>query len=121
MFIWAVNSTKHSSHTHNMFLFNTYDIANKRKLNGAQLELSYGVFYPKERMETDKEVARTYRTLKRHSRQSNNFLTTNLNSSTYCLVTVMLLRICMHLFFMKRNYLVMLFVEKHYSELKQFA
>lgn len=63
VFIWALNDNKLNDQRENMFLFNTHNIADGQTITYAQLELSNGVFYPREIMNPTVEIAKTYRTL----------------------------------------------------------
>ena len=56
-------------------MFDTLSVGSgNRQFTNVQLELSNGVFYPQERMEPHREVARINRTLMRYSRQFNDYL-----------------------------------------------
>lgn len=63
VFVLVLNETKLNDQEQNMFLFNTYNIANNRTITSCQLELSNGVYYPQERLEPTTQLAKTYRTL----------------------------------------------------------
>lgn len=73
VFIWALNDTKMNSQEQNMFLFNTYNIANGRSFTDAQLELSNGIFYPQERLQPTTELSKTYRTLTEYEKGFNSY------------------------------------------------
>ena len=75
VFIWALNDVKLNYQEQNMFLFNTYKIANDRTFSDAQLELSNRVFYPQERLQPTTELAKTYRTLMEYEKGFNSYFT----------------------------------------------
>ena len=75
VFIWVLNTTKMSDQEQNMFVFNTYNIANARTITSAQLELSNGVFYPKSIMNPTTEMATAFRELQEYNKGFNDHLT----------------------------------------------
>ena len=74
VFIWALNSTKMNDQEQNMFVFNTYNIANARTITGAQLELSNGVLYPRRIINPTKDIAEAYRKLIEYNMGYNDYL-----------------------------------------------
>ena len=75
VFVWALNDAKMSDQTQNPFLFNTYNIANNRTFSNARLELSNGIFYPKEELKPDTEIVQAYRTLMEYQKDFNTYYT----------------------------------------------
>ena len=63
IFLWALNDTKLRSQTRNMFLFNTYNIANGQTIANARLTLGNGVQYPNGVLYPTSEKGRTYNEL----------------------------------------------------------
>ena len=74
VFIWALNSTKLNDQEQNMFVFNTYNIANARTITSAQLELSNGVLYPERIINPTKDIAEAYRKLIEYNKGYNDYL-----------------------------------------------
>ena len=74
LFVWVLNTTKFSNQEQNMFVFNTYNIADARTITSAQLELSNGVFYPERIMNPTAELAKTYRELIEYNKDFNNYM-----------------------------------------------
>ena len=74
VFIWALNEAKMENQEQNMFLCNTYNIANAQTFSNAQLELSNGVFYPQEILHPSTEVSKTYDTLMKYQSGHNNYI-----------------------------------------------
>lgn len=75
VFIWVLKTTKMSDQEQNMFVFNTYNIANARMITSAQLELSNGVFYPERIMNPTTEMAKAFRDLLEYNKGYNDHLT----------------------------------------------
>ena len=66
VFIWVLNSAKLNNQEGNMFLFNTYNIANGQSFTQAQLELKNGVYYPQKSIQSKIEISKTYNTLMKY-------------------------------------------------------
>ena len=75
VFIWVLNTAKMNDQEQNMFVFNTYNIANARTITSAQLELSNGVFYPERIMNPTTEMAKAFRELTEYNKGYNDYLT----------------------------------------------
>ena len=75
VFVWALNSTKTDNQEQNMFLFNTYNIANNRTITSAQLHLSNGVHYPEEILNPTQQIVRTLTDLLEYNKASDDYLT----------------------------------------------
>ena len=83
VFVWVLNTAKFDDQEQNMFVFNTYNIANARTITSARLELSNGVFYPEGAMNPTNEMAKVYRELIEYNKSFNDYLsgpTINLKS-----------------------------------------
>ena len=83
VFIWVLNTAKMNDQEQNMFVFNTYNIANARTITSARLELSNGVFYPETSVNPTTEIANVYRRLIEYNKGYNDYLsapTINLKS-----------------------------------------
>ena len=63
VFIWALNGTKLSDQEQNMFVFNTFNIANARYFTKAQLQLQGGEKYPDQQLDPSSELTRAWRDL----------------------------------------------------------
>ena len=70
VFVWALNTTKFNDQEQNMFLFNTYNIANNRTITSAQLSLSNGVFYPQKVINPTLQITKTFRELMKYNEVS---------------------------------------------------
>ena len=75
VFIWVLNPAKMEDQEQNMFLFNTYNIANARTITSARLELGNGVFYPDEVMDPTTNITEVYRELQQYNKGFNDYLT----------------------------------------------
>ena len=75
VFIWVLNPAKLEDQEQNMFLFNTYNIANARTITSARLELGNGVFYPDEVMDPTTNITEVYRELQQYNKGFNDYLT----------------------------------------------
>ena len=75
VFIWVLNPTKMEDQEQNMFVFNTYNIANARTITSARLELENGVFYPDEVMDPTNNITEVYRELQQYNKGFNDQLT----------------------------------------------
>ena len=74
LFIWALNTAKFSDQEQNMFVFNTYNIANQRTITDAKLELSNGKFYPERVMNPTTDLATAYSELIEYNKDFNNYM-----------------------------------------------
>lgn len=63
VFIWVLNATKFGSQEQNMFLFNTFRIANQKYFTKAQLQLQGGEKYPDQQLDPNSEQTRAWRDL----------------------------------------------------------
>ena len=59
--LYAVDSTKDGDVTKNSFHYDTYDIPDGRQVTRAQLELGYGVYYPRVELNPKNELTRVYK------------------------------------------------------------
>ena len=75
VFIWVLNTAKMSDQEQNMFVFNTYNIANARTITSARLELLNGVFYPEMFMNPTNEMTKVFRELTEYNKGYNDNLT----------------------------------------------
>ena len=74
VFIWVLNTTKMNDQEQNMFVFNTYNIANARTITSAQLGLSNGVMYPERIIDPTTDIAEAYRKLTEYNKGYNDYL-----------------------------------------------
>ena len=74
VFIWVLNTAKMNDQEQNMFVFNTYNIANARTITSAQLELSNGVFYPEKVMNPTTQMVKIHRELTEYNKGFNDHL-----------------------------------------------
>ena len=63
VFIWVLNGAKFSDQQQNMFVFNTFNIANARYFTKAQLQLQGGEKYPDQQLDPSSELTRAWRDL----------------------------------------------------------
>ena len=75
VFIWVLNPAKLDDQEQNMFVFNTYNIANARTITSARLQLANGVFYPEEAMDPTSDITEVYRELQEYNKGFNDHLT----------------------------------------------
>ena len=75
VFIWVLNTAKMNDQEQNMFVFNTYNIANARTITSAQLELSNGVFYPETVRNPTTQMVKLHRELTEYNKGFNDHLT----------------------------------------------
>ena len=75
VFIWVLNTAKMEDQEQNMFVFNTYNIANARTITSARLELGNGVFYPDEVMDPTTNITEVFRELQQYNKGYNDYLT----------------------------------------------
>ena len=83
VFIWVLNPAKLEDQEQNMFLFNTYNIANARTITSARLQVGSGVHYPDEAMDPTANITEVYRELQQYKKYFNDYLsgpTINLKS-----------------------------------------
>ena len=74
VFVWVLNPAKLDDQEQNMFVFNTYNIANARTITSARLEVGSGVFYPDEEMDPTTNITEVYRELQQYKRGFNDYL-----------------------------------------------
>ena len=74
LFIWVLNPAKLEDQEENMFLFNTFNIANARTITSARLEVGSGVFYPDEVMDPTNNTTEVYRELQQYKKAFNDYL-----------------------------------------------
>ena len=74
VFIWILNTAKLNNQEQNMFVFNTYNIANARTITSAQLKLGSGVSYPSEIMNPTTQMAKMHRELLEYKKGFNDIL-----------------------------------------------
>ena len=74
VFVWVLNTAKMNDQEQNMFVFNTYNIANARTITSARLELSNGVFYPQDNINPTTDIAKAYRDLTEYNKGFNDHL-----------------------------------------------
>ena len=60
VFVWVLNGAKLSDQEQNMFLFNTFNIANARYFTKAQLQLQNGEKYPDQQLDPSSELTRVW-------------------------------------------------------------
>ena len=75
VFIWVLNTAKLNDQEQNMFVFNTYNIANARTITSAQLELGNGTFYPEKVMNPTTQMVKAHRELTEYNKGFNDHLT----------------------------------------------
>lgn len=74
VFVWVLNTAKLGDQEQNMFVFNTYNIADNKTITRAQLELANGVFYPERVMDPTNEIGKAYRDLIEYTKGFNDHL-----------------------------------------------
>ena len=74
VFIWVLNPAKFEDQEQNMFLFNTFNIANARTITSARLQVGSGVFYPDEVMDPTNNTTEIYRELLQYNKSFNDYL-----------------------------------------------
>ncbi|PFX30088.1 Complement C1q and tumor necrosis factor-related protein 9B [Stylophora pistillata] len=60
VFIWVLNAAKFNDQEQNMFVFNTFNIANARYFTKAQLRVQNGERYPDQQLEPSSELTRAW-------------------------------------------------------------
>lgn len=73
VFIWVLNATKFDSQEQNMFVFNTFNIANARYFTKAQLQLQGGEKYPDQQLDPSTELTRAWSDLLEYGKFVGNF------------------------------------------------
>ena len=74
VFVWVLDPAKLDDQEQNMFVFNTYNIANARTITSARLEVGSSVFYPDEEMDPTTNITEVYRELQQYKRGFNDYL-----------------------------------------------
>ena len=73
VFVWILNDARNGSQTQNLFLFDTFNVANDRKLVSCQLEVGNGNKYPENEYTPDTQMARVFRDVHKYSYTENEY------------------------------------------------
>lgn len=60
VFVWFINDASLNDPKHNIFLYNTFNVANDKKIETAKLEVSNGNFYPDQHYTPSTDMSRVY-------------------------------------------------------------
>ncbi|PFX20965.1 hypothetical protein AWC38_SpisGene14566 [Stylophora pistillata] len=74
VFVWVLNASKFNDQEQNMFVFNTYNIANARYFTKAQLRVENGTAYPNKELDPSSELARAWKYFASYSKLASNNL-----------------------------------------------
>ncbi|PFX13109.1 Pulmonary surfactant-associated protein D [Stylophora pistillata] len=74
VFVWVLNASKFGDQEQNMFVFNTYNIANARYFTKAQLRVENGTRYPDQELDPSSELARAWKYFASYSKLASNSL-----------------------------------------------
>ncbi|PFX21869.1 hypothetical protein AWC38_SpisGene13598 [Stylophora pistillata] len=74
VFVWVLNASKFDDQEQNMFVFNTYNIANARYFTKAQLRVENGTRYPDQKLDPSSELARAWKYFANYSKLASNNL-----------------------------------------------
>ncbi|PFX32565.1 hypothetical protein AWC38_SpisGene2600 [Stylophora pistillata] len=74
VFVWVLDYTKLNEQEQNLFIFDTYNIANARTITNARLKFGNGTFYPEEDLDMTDQKVRAYRQLIQYNKSINDHL-----------------------------------------------
>ena len=73
VFVWILNDERNGSQTENPFLFDTFNVANDRKLLSCQLEIGSGNKYPENEYAPETQMSRVFRDVHKYSYTENDY------------------------------------------------
>ena len=73
VFVWILNDARNGSQTQNPFLFDTFNVANNKKLVSCQLEVGNGNKYPENEYTPDTQMAKVFRDVHKYSYTENEY------------------------------------------------
>ena len=73
VFVWILNDERNGSQTENPFLFDTFNVANDRKLESCHLEDGNGNKYPENEYAPETQMSRVFRDMHKYSYTENDY------------------------------------------------